>query len=140
MKSRCNKCCKPGSALKVSRKKAVVFKEAFSAGTPISYFVKNKITVFHLEGKVFNCLQTIVMNFLGFQSAARTDMFFGLCFNEDFHKCVSMNNFLNDYIFQIQEFVDTMIMHLFTSLCCVWRLALGGFSFTIKQKCWNDEY
>ena len=101
MKSRSNKSSKPRRSLKISWKKAVAFKETFSTRTQISSFTKDKITVFHLKRKVLNGLKTIVVNSSCCQSAARTNVFFWLCFNINFYKSICVRNFFYNYIIQV---------------------------------------
>ena len=97
----CNKSSQPGSSLEISGQKTIVFIEAFTTGTDIAAFSENKITMLHLKGQILNRLHSVVMDSFGESEANWTDMLFGLGFQQNFHIRIRMNNFFNNYIFNI---------------------------------------
>ncbi len=74
----------------------IFFRKAFTAFAYISPFLKNQVSMLHLEGEVLNLLIAIIMDAFGLSAAIKAGLHGRIGFNKYPYIMICMNNFSND--------------------------------------------
>jgi len=77
----------------------IFFRKPFTAFAYIPPFLKNQVSILHLERDILNLLKAVIMDAFGLSAAIRAGLDGRFGFNKYFYIMFSMNNFFNKNIF-----------------------------------------